>query len=263
MNIDQGEGAATAYRFRDCEVDFELREIRRADRVVAVEPKVFDLLVYMIKQRDRAVSKDELQDEIWRGVIVTEAALTRCVMKARRAIGDDVNGQEAIKTVRGHGYRFSTSVEVERRGGKAAALTLPDKPSVVVLPFTNLSDDPEQEYFSDGITEDIITELSRFRSLFVIARHSSFSFKGKNLKTSEIASELGVAFVVDGSIQRSGNRVRINVRLVEAENDSQLWSERYDREIEDILLVQEEVASTVSATIGGRVEATRGRNRDV
>ena len=261
--MGEGEHNTTTreYRFGDCRVVPPSREIWRGDDLVAVEPKVYELLVHLIHHRDRSVGKDELQDAIWPRMIVTEGALTRCVMKARRAIGD-VNG-EAIKTVRGHGYRFSKPVEElaaqdpERSGPRV----LPDKPSLVVLPFANLGGDPAQEYFSDGITEDIITELSRFRSLFVIARHSAFSYKGRAARTRDIASELGVAYVVDGSLQRSGNRLRINVRLVDAGEDAQIWAERYDREIEDILLVQEEVAATVAATVGGRVEATRGRQR--
>jgi TolB-like protein len=246
------------YRFDQRRVVGPLREVWFAEQRVAIEPKAFDLLIYLIRNRHRAVSKDELQDNIWPGVIITDAALTRCVMKARRASGGD-----AIATVRGHGYRFAVEVEEIatadlKQTGKFA---LPDKPSLAVLPFVNLSSDREQEYFSDGITEDIITELSRFRSLFVIGRQSAFTYKGRSVTTRQIGSELGVAYVVDGSIRRSRDRVRVNVRLVDASQDTQLWAERFDRDIEDILLVQEEVARTVAATIGGRVEATRGRQR--
>ena len=250
------------FRFLDCRVDLSTRELWRDDEIVSMEPKAFDLLSYLIRHRDRAVKKDELQDKIWAGVIVTEAALTRCVMKARRAIGDTAAKATAIKTVRGHGYRFNVAVEeIGHRPMTGRRLPLPDKPSLVVLPFVNLGNDPEQEYFSDGITEDIITELSRSRSLFVIARHSAFSFKNRDMKARDIASELGVAYVVDGSLQRSSGRIRINVRLVDAADDGQIWAERYDREIEDVLIVQEEVAAKVAATVGGRVEATRGRRR--
>lgn len=264
MREDKGSGNTREYRFADCRVDLSRRELWRGEQTIAIEPKAFDLLVYLIRHRDRAVDKNELQDAIWTGTIVTEAALTRCVMKARRAIGGGPRSDEAIRTVRGHGYRFCADVEERRsarQGGPRSGLPLPDKPSVAVLPFVNLSDDASQEYFSDGITEDIITELSRFRSLFVISRHSSFSFKGQSRNAQEIASELGVRYIVDGSIQRSGDRVRINVRLVDAGTGAQLWAERFDREIEDILVLQDEVAATVAATITGRVEASRGRRR--
>jgi TolB-like protein len=246
------------YRFGQCRVVAPLREVWLDEQCVAIEPKAFDLLLYLIRNRDRAVSKDELQDNIWPGVIITDAALTRCVMKARRASGD-----KAIATVRGHGYRIAVDVQeiFAKESNSVGELSLPDKPSLAVLPFVNLSSDPEQEYFSDGITEDIITELSRFRSLFVIGRQSAFTYKGRSVTTRQVGSELGVAYLVDGSIQRSRERVRVNVRLVDAINDTQLWAERYDRDIADILVVQEEVARTVAATVGGRVEATRGRQR--
>ena len=251
------------YRFANCRVALPTRELWRDDQQVPVEPKAFDLLVYLIQNRDRAIDKNELQDEIWRGTIVTDAALTRCVMKARRAIGDDGGSTESIRTLRRHGYRFSSEVEEIYDSARAGAsgLPLPDKPSVAVLPFTNLSNDPDQEYFSDGISEDICTELSRFRYLFVIASHSSFAFKNKSMTASRIAAELGVAYIVAGSIQRSGERIRINVSLIDASDDSQAWSERYDRDIGYVLVVQEELATTVAATIGGRVEASRGRRR--
>ncbi len=144
--------------------------------------------------------------------------------------------------------------------GSAEPLALPDKPSLAVLPFTNMSGDPEQEYFSDGITEDIITELSRFRSLFVIARNSSFVYKGQSVNVGKVGRELGVAYVVEGSVRKAGNRVRISAQLVEAATGNHLWAERYDRELEDIFAVQDEVVQTISSTIGGRVESD-GRKR--
>jgi adenylate cyclase len=135
------------------------------------------------------------------------------------------------------------------------ALALPSKPSIAVLPFTNMSGDPEQQYFGDGVVEDIITELSRFRSLFVIARNSSFAFRGERIDIAEIARRLGVQFVVEGSIRRAGNRVRITAQLIDATTGAHLWAERYEREMEDIFTVQDEVVRTVVATVAGRVEA--------
>ena len=134
-------------------------------------------------------------------------------------------------------------------------LQVPDKPSIAVLPFDNMSGDPEQEYFSDGITEDIITELSRFRSIFVIARNSSFTFKGAAIDVTEVGRKLGVSYVVEGSVRKVGNRVRISAQLVEATTGNHLWAERYDRELEDIFAVQDEVVQTIASTIGGRVES--------
>jgi TolB-like protein/Flp pilus assembly protein TadD len=133
-------------------------------------------------------------------------------------------------------------------------LAIPDKPSVAVLAFTNMSGDPEQEYFSDGISEDIITGLSRFRTLFVIARNSSFSFKGQNLEIKEIGRRLGVQYVVEGSVRRAGNRVRITAQLIEAETGNHIWAERYDRDLEDIFAVQDEVARSIVVVLPGRVQ---------
>jgi len=142
-------------------------------------------------------------------------------------------------------------------GGK---LELPDKPSIAVLPFDNMSGDPEQQYFSDGITEDIITELSRFRSLFVIARNSSFAFKDKAIKAQDIARELGVSFVIEGSVRRSADRVRITAQLIDGDTGTHLWAERYDRDMHDIFAVQDEVARSVASIVSGRVDAV-GRDR--
>jgi TolB-like protein/class 3 adenylate cyclase len=138
--------------------------------------------------------------------------------------------------------------------GKAAAPDLADKPSIAVLPLTNMSGDPEQEYFSDGITEDIITELSRFPVLFVIARHSSFAFKGEKVDIKEVGEKLGVQYVVEGSVRRAGNRVRITAQLIEAETGNHVWAERYDRELEDIFAVQDEVTQSIVAVLPGRVQ---------
>jgi adenylate cyclase len=137
----------------------------------------------------------------------------------------------------------------------AAAHEKPDKPSIAVLPFNNMSGDPEQEFFADGITEDLITELSRFRELFVISRNSSFKYKGKPVEVHKFARELGVQYVVEGSVRKAGNRVRITVQLIDAESDRHLWAERYDRELADIFAIQDEVTRTIVAILPGRVEA--------
>jgi adenylate cyclase len=133
-------------------------------------------------------------------------------------------------------------------------LPLPDKPSIVVLPFTNMSGDPEQEYFSDGITEDIITELSRFSSLLVIARHSSFAYKGRSVDVGTIGRELGVAYVVEGSVRKVGQRIRISAQLVETATGSHLWAERFDRALDDIFAIQDEVVQIIVATLPVRLE---------
>ncbi len=146
------------------------------------------------------------------------------------------------------------------------ALPLPEKPSIAILPFINMSGDPEQEYFSDGITEDIITELARYRTLFVIARNSSFAYKGQSANVGKIGQELGVAYVVEGSVRKAGNRVRVTVQLVEAASGNHLWAERYDRDLEDIFAVQDELVREIAAAVPGQLHAAavqRARRRPV
>jgi TolB-like protein/Flp pilus assembly protein TadD len=166
---------------------------------------------------------------------------------------------EAVRQHRAAPPVVAPAISVENNA-KLAPLPLPSKPSVAVLPFENLSGDPEQQYFSDGITEDIIIDLSRFRSLFVIARNSSFAFKGKSIKVQDIARELGVAYIVEGSVRRAGDRVRINAQLVDAGTGNHLWAERYERDMRDIFALQDEVARSVASTVSGRVEVA-GRDR--
>jgi adenylate cyclase len=134
-------------------------------------------------------------------------------------------------------------------------LTLPDKPSIAVLPFDNMSADPDQEYFSDGITEDIITELARFNSLFVIARNSSFHYKGQSPKIQDVGRELGVEYVVEGSVRKAGNRVRVTAQLVEAASGNHVWAERYDRDLDDIFSVQDELVREIAASVPGQLDA--------
>jgi TolB-like protein len=161
------------------------------------------------------------------------------------------NIAEPVRAYRVAGAKPAMTLDHHR----GAALARPDKPSIAVLPLTNMSGDPEQEYFSDGITEDIITELARFSTLFVIARHSSFAFKGAKLDITEVGRKLGVQYVVEGSVRRAGNRVRISAQLIEAETGNHIWAERYDRDLDDIFAVQDEVTRSIVAVLPGRVQA--------
>jgi DNA-binding winged helix-turn-helix (wHTH) protein len=180
------------FHFEDQVLDVDRRELRRGARLVSLEPQVFDLLIYLLNNRHRVVSRDDLIEAIWDGRIVSESALTSRITAARKAVADSGDEQRLIRTVPRKGIRFVGAVRAEKessRGGEdpaptgaairpkpaEPALVLPDKPSIAVLPFRNMSGDPEQEYFADGIVEDIITALSRMRWLFVIARNSSFT----------------------------------------------------------------------------------------
>lgn len=254
---------AGTYRFGDVTLDPDSRELARGGEPVPVEPKVLDLLLYLVEHRGRAVDKDELQDRVWPGVIVTEASLTRCVMKARRAVGDQDRPHRVIRTIHGFGYRFVADLAgaPPAIGGVSDAPALPARPSIAVLPFRNLSGEPAQDAFCEGIADDIATELSRFHSLFVVATHSSFAMARQGLTARELGERLGVAYLLDGGIQRSGSRLRLNARLVDAAGERQTWAQRYEREVEDLFQLQDDLARTIAATIGGRVEATRARER--
>ena len=152
-------------------------------------------------------------------------------------------------------YQIKSTAPGSQSGSSAApALPLPDKPSIAVLPFTNMSGDPEQEYFSDGITEDVITELSRFRTLFVIARNSAFTYKGRSVNVGDIGRELGVQYVVEGSVRKAGSRVRITAQLVEAATGNHLWAERFDHQLDDIFAVQDAVTQAIVAALPGRLD---------
>jgi adenylate cyclase len=166
-------------------------------------------------------------------------------------------------------YRARPSVDERYLPTQGGSLPLPDRPSIAVLPFQNMSGDPEQEYFADGITEDIITELSRFRSLFVIARNSTFTFKGRSVDHAEVARTLGVRYLVEGSVRKAGARVRVTVQLIDAKTGHHLWAERYDRDLEDIFAVQDELTRAIVSILPGRLEdadrerAERKRTTDV
>ena len=169
-----------------------------------------------------------------------------------------------LKPVRVYRWAEAASDTIPGGANPDDVPALPDKPSIAVLPFTNMSGDPEQEYFSDGITEDIITELSRFRSLFVIARNSSFHYKGQSPRVQDVGRELGIHYVVEGSVRKAGNRVRITAQLVEAESGNHLWAERYDRDLENIFDVQDEVVQEIAASVPGQLNVAameRARRR--
>jgi TolB-like protein len=228
---------------------------------IALRPKTFDLLAVLARNPGRTLSRDELLDAVWPGVTVTDESVTQCVREVRRAIGDP-DGR-LLRTVARRGYRLDGAVvPVMPAGDRVTAaftssepsvpslsLALPDKPSIAVLAFDNMSSDPDQEYFSDGVADDIITELSRSRSLFVIARNSSFTYKGRAVDVKQVARELGVRYVVEGSVRRSGGRARISAQLIDAETDHHLWAERYDRDDAELFAVQDEITTAITTAI--------------
>jgi TolB-like protein/Tfp pilus assembly protein PilF len=251
--------------FDDLTLDADRRELRRGAGRIAVEPQVFDLLVYLVQNRERVVSKDDLIASVWGGRIVSDSTLTSRINAARKAIGDSGTEQKLIRTVPRKGLRFVGTVLTQAEGVEPAAdtgslsdetheparpaLPLPDRPAIAVLPFINMSGDPEQEYFSDGISEDIITALSKLRWFFVIARNSSFIYKGKAVHMKQVAEELGVGYVIEGSVRKGGDRVRITAQLNDVATGSHIWAERYDRGLADVFAVQDEITEAIVAAI--------------
>jgi adenylate cyclase len=263
-------GSNLIYAFENYLLDAERRELRRGSVLVAVEPGVFDLLQYLICNRERVVSRDDLIAAVWNGRIVSESTLAGRINAARSALGDDGEQQRLLRTFPRKGFRFVGEVLEEHQllsdgstagpapptnevVAQSAAVPLPERPSIAVLPFINMSGDREQEYFSDGITEDIITELSRFSELFVIARNSSFTYKGRAVDVRQVGRELGVRYVLEGSIRHAGDRVRVAGQLIDATTGAHRWAEHYDRKLEDVFAIQDEVARTIVGIITAHV----------
>ena len=248
--------------FADCAIDIARRELLRAGVPVHVEPQVFDLLLHLIQNRDHVVGKDELLATVWRKRAISDSTVSNRVNAARQAIGDSGEQQLFIRTLARKGFRFIGKVQEihssgpHRTSGEAIVghrptptEERPDKPTVAVLPFANLSGDPEQEFFADGIAEDIITALSKARWLLVIARNSTFTYKGRAVDIKQISRELGARYVLEGSVRKSGPRVRISAQLIEAATSAHIWAERYDRDLVDIFAVQDEITKNVATAI--------------
>ena len=244
------------YLFESYALDTDRRELRRGTELVAVPPQVFDLLDYLIHNREHVVSKDDLIEAIWKGRIVSETALTTRLNAARSAIGDYGQEQRLIKTLPRKGFRFVGQVREAREAagpnpGDApeSAIAVPDKPSIAVLPFENMSGDPEQDYFADGMVEEITTALSRFKWLFVIARNSSFTFKGQAVDIKEVGRRLGVRYVLEGSVRKASGKVRITGQLVDAVTGAHIWADRFERDLTDVFALQDEVTVAVVSAI--------------
>jgi TolB-like protein/Flp pilus assembly protein TadD len=246
-------------------LDTQRRELRRDGVAVAMQPQVFDLLVHLVRNRSRVLSKDDLISSVWDGRIVSDSTLTSRINAARTAIDDSGEAQRLIRTVPRKGFRFVGEV------GEGAADTLlagaprgplhairqhpaaSDRPAIAVLAFENMSDDPEQEYFCDGLSEDLLTALSKVKWFFVIARNSSFSYKGRAVHIKQIAEELSVRYVIEGSVRREGERVRITAQLNDTATGSHVWAERYDRQLTDVFAIQDEITNAIVAAIEPRI----------
>jgi TolB-like protein len=250
--------------FGEYRLDIARRELRHGDELIELEPRAFDLLVFLVLNRDRVVSKDEIIEGVWGGRIISESALTTRINSVRRALGDDGTAQRLIRTFIRKGIRFVAEVGELSEAPASDRAPPADKPSIAVLPFQNLSGDPEQAYFVDGMLDDITTAIARVTWLFVIARNSSLTSKSRAVDVKQVARELGVRYLLEGSVRKTGNRVRIAGRLIDTETGAHIWAERFDGTLEDVFDLQDRVASAVAGAIEPRLrlaEITRANRK--
>jgi TolB-like protein/cytochrome c-type biogenesis protein CcmH/NrfG len=237
------------------------RGLMSGAREIKLTPKALALLSYLTERPGEVVTKDELFSALWPDTTVGDAALVTCIQELRSALKDDARQPRYVETLHRRGYRFigkPAPAEKDQANGRAGALPLPDRPSIAVLPFTNMSGDADQDYFADGISEDLITGLARIRWLFVIARNSSFVYKNRAVDVKEVSRALGVRYVLEGSVRRAGSRLRISAQLIDATTGGHHWAEQYDRELGDIFTVQDEITRSVVAAIEPRLLAAEG-----
>ena len=252
------------YRFEDFVLDVGRRELRRDGEPVALEPQVFDLLVYLIGNCHRVVTKDDLIESVWGGRIVSESTLTSRINAARKAIGDSGESQRLIQTFQRKGIRFIGEVTDHVHAQPPRQNFPHDRPSIAVLPFDNLSGDQEQDYFADGMVEEIVTGLSRIKWLFVISRNSTLIYKGRPIDVKAVGRDLGVRYVLQGSVRRSGDRVRVTGQLIESETAMQVWADRYNGTLGDIFALQDEMTMSVIGAVEPslrKAEIERSRRR--
>lgn len=227
------------------------RRLTRAGAEVPLGGRAFDVLCALAAAGGEAVAKDTLLDQVWPGLTVEENNLQVQISALRKALGDGM-----IVTIPGRGYRLTMTPFDEPPLAPDAPT---GKPSIAVLPFANRSGDIEQEYFADAVADDIITDLSRDRSLFVIARTSSFAYRAHAADVRQIARELGVRYILEGSVRRGVDRLRVTAQLIDAETGNHLWADRYDRSFQDLFALQDEIAAEVSKAISPAVAGAEQR----
>jgi TolB-like protein len=283
MEVTAGaqEAFDVIYRFDNCQLDTAAQELRRGGVVQPVEPQVFALLAFLVENRDRMVSRDDILDAIWQGRIVSDAALSSRIKAARQAVGDDGRAQRLIRTVHKRGFRFVGMVETgdaQAKAGRASpgyaareavlpeaelftatAVQLPSEPSVAILPFQTIGE--PSGVLAEGLAHDLITRLGRARWLFVIARGSAFRFRGADRDPAGVAATLGVRYVAHGAVQTAGRRVRVHAALTDRTSGAEIWSEQYDRSRDDLFAVQTEISDSIAASVESQIEfSERGRS---
>jgi adenylate cyclase len=228
------------------------RDERGVFAPIAMGSRALEILGVLVERSGDLVSRTEIMDAVWPETAVDDSNLNVQIAALRRVLDQGRTDGSCIQTVPGRGYRFVVPV---KRGSSEAGLPLPDKPSIAVLPFANLSGDPEQEYFADGMVEEIITALSRIRWLFVIARNSSFTYKGQMVDVKQVGRELGVRYVLEGSVRKARGLLRITAQLIDASTGTHLWADRFDGSPEEVFKLQDEVASGVAGVIEPALQA--------
>ncbi len=252
-------------RFEDFTLDVDRLCLLGPTGQANLRRKSFEVLRYLVEHPGRVVTKEEMINAVWPDVTVGDELLTQCISEVRHGLGDE--NQRIIKTVPRRGYLMDVAISVDDAPvakvmdeiDSASPLPLPDRRSIAVLPFSNLSADPDQEYFADGVVDDIITELSRFQGLFVIARNSSFQYKGKAADVRRVGRDLGVRYVLEGSVRRAGDCVQIAAQLIDAESGGHLWAEKFDHGCADVLALQDGITESVVAAIEPEILASEGR----
>jgi TolB-like protein len=259
------------YFFEDYSFDTERRELQRGPKIVPITRQVFALLDYLIRNRDRVVSKDDLVNAIWNRRIVSDAALTTRLNAARNAVGDSGQEQRLIKTLARQGFRFVGTIfeDQQRAVGRDSLAThggdfgkMPSSAprlSIVVLPFANLSGEKQQDDFVDAITENLTTDISRLPDYFVISCKTAFAFKGKIVDARQIGRELGVRYVLEGSVQSGTDRLRVNAQLIDAESGAHLWAERFDKPRADPFDMQDEITARLARAMDVQLVAAETR----
>lgn len=234
------------YAFGDCVFDTQRGELHRSGALVPLEPQVFQVLAHLVANADRVVTRDELNEVVWNGRIVSDAALSSRIKSARQALGDDGASQRLIRTVYRKGFRFVGNDVLASSDGEGAPAEQ-DRPTIAVLPFENLSGDAGQAHFAEGVTGDLIATLAKHRWLSVISRNTMIQFRGVDV--AEIARRTGAAYLVEGSVRRSGSRLCVSVQLTGAASGRCLWTERYDRTSDDLFEIQDDIVQTLTAQV--------------
>jgi serine/threonine-protein kinase len=233
-----------SYRFGPFRLDVNERRLWRGDLSVPLRSRVFDTLLVLVENSGRLVKKTDLLRLVWPDSTVEESNLTHNLSVLRKALRTEAADTSYIVTIPGKGYRFTAPVDV------------PIERSIAVLPFTNMSSDPEQSFFCDGMSEELINALTQVEGLRVVARTSSFEFRGTNVDVRQVGERLGVSLLLEGSVRKFGNRVRVTAQLIRASDGSHLWSERYDRELSDMFAIQDDIANAIVAHVSAAVLGT-------